>query len=175
MRYMVITDTHFGHYKLSDSGLRHEDADNIIFDNCKQDIGQGDIVIHLGDVCIGDEARWNDFFNLDIPGIHWLTKGNHDKRSDSWYLMHGWQFVAYSITIKRFGYKILLSHTPQPDNDSFDINIHGHFHNTDHRMNDPIHHARLCKKHHLVKLEHEYRPYTLKSLIREWEKKKNEK
>ena len=173
MRYMIITDTHFGHYKLLDHGLRHKDADNRILNNCRKIVTPADILIHLGDVCIGNEVQWNDFFNLDISGKHWLCKGNHDRKSDSFYVLHGWDFVGDQIIIKRFGYRILFSHQPQEDGNYFDINIHGHFHNTDYEAKDPVNCAKLCKKHYLVKLEHEYKPFLLKTIVRNWEKGKN--
>lgn len=87
-----------------------------------------DVLIHLGDICIGQDARAHEEFIKPIKSKKWLIKGNHDKKSDTWYLNHGWDFVGNRILLDRYAKKILLSHRPAPDG-NYDINIHGHQHN----------------------------------------------
>ena len=61
----------------------------------------------------------------------WLVKGNHDKKSYTWYLTHGWDFVGDSIRLYIHGKYVHFSHIPNP-NDYY-LNVHGHLHNNDHR------------------------------------------
>ena len=170
MRYIIITDTHINHKKLCENGLRPDDFEYKIIVNCLSELFDDDILIHLGDVSLGDDKSAHETLMSLSNCKKWLLLGNHDHRSDSWYIEHGWDFVGKTMSIKRFGYRILFSHDPQPNLSEFDINIHGHFHNTDHKTKDPTYNSILCNKHFLIFLEHEYKPLTLKSIIRKWEK-----
>ena len=90
-----------------------------------------------------------------------LIKGNHDKNSNNWYLRHGFDFVCDMIVID----DVLLSHKPQeilPE--GVTINIHGHFHDTDHRKNEPKYSKFLDPNvHKLFALEHtDLKPVKLK-------------
>jgi calcineurin-like phosphoesterase family protein len=95
-----------------------------------------------------------------LPGTKILVRGNHDKRTDHWYEGHGWMFCCSSILLTRFGKRILLTHRPFGSQEWFDLNVHGHNHNTvpkDH-MISPNNYC-LC-------LENEnYEPVLLESLI----------
>ena len=94
----------------------------------------------------------------------WLVRGNHDSKSYSWYSEHGWDFIAERITMKMFGKTIAFSHMPIKD-DGYDINIHGHFHNSDHRRHEPELLAIKNEKQKLVMMEHVYAPVNLQSLV----------
>lgn len=163
IKYWIITDTHFGHTKLHDYCNRPIGFEKQILQRLDR-IRKTDILIHLGDICIGNDAEWHCKFMECVVGKKWLLKGNHDRKSDTWYLTHGWDMVAESITLKRFGLTIALSHKPLIDN-GFDINIHGHFHNS------PLsrHEEDLAKiknyKYKLIFIEHEYVPIDLQRII----------
>lgn len=132
MKIYLITDTHFNHEKIKEYCGRPDNYEDIIWKGLKQ-ISTDSILIHLGDICIGDDENINNGFkSLLCKKI--LVKGNHDRKSDNWYLEHGWDFVCDKFQIERFGKKIMFSHTPSIDDGEFDINIHGHFHNTLHRL-----------------------------------------
>jgi len=60
--------------------------------------------------------------------------------------------------------KILFSHKPQIDT-GYDLNIHGHFHNSDHRRQEPELKAIANPKHHLIMMEHHYEPQSLRSIV----------
>jgi len=124
-----------------------------------------DVLIHLGDICMRDDAVWHSRFMYGMVCKKWLIRGNHDRKSAVWYLNHGWDFVADNFLMTRHGMKILFSHTPQPDS-GYDINIHGHFHN-----NSPDSYEKelsdiMTDKHRLLILEYiDYRPVKLQTFV----------
>lgn len=188
MRIWITTDTHFGHDNMVQYCDRPVDFGEKIakglFNNCKF----GDVLIHLGDVCIGKDEYWHNKYIKTLPCKKWLVRGNHDKKSDKWYLEHGWDFVAMKFQIYYQGKSILFTHIPELDRKleerllgagSFDINIHGHFHNTLDRLKrkewvTPTEEERnkgvvdiLCPKHKLLALEFtNYQPVILDNLIK---------
>lgn len=173
MKYWLITDTHFGHDKLVVWGARPFDFGTRIMDALVSTVTEEDVLIHLGDISFGGDAEWNLYLKK-LKCKKWLTTGNHDKRTISWYISHGWDFVAEAILIPLYGYRILLSHIPQPDSPTYDINIHGHFHNTDHRKHEPAISAILTDKHVLLALENNnYRPWDLQKVIEQFKRTDN--
>ena len=139
MRYWITTDTHLGHRKLEELSGRPLNFENLIIENHRKMILPDDILIHLGDfaLCKSDEyLKWNNAFTA-LPFKKILVLGNHDKKSDSWYYDHGWDFVCKSFSIKFLGNRILFTHIPQEKFHLHNINIHGHFHNNDHRFVEP--------------------------------------
>jgi len=132
MKIWIISDTHFGHDKLVELSGRPTNFTDLLLENLRK--VQGDIIIHLGDVCIGKDEDWHKAFMSRIPvGMKKiLLRGNHDSKSDSWYLKHGWDFVCDEFSGHYFGKKILFSHYPLPKAD-YNLNIHGHLHGNNHR------------------------------------------
>jgi calcineurin-like phosphoesterase family protein len=169
MNYWLTTDSHFGHEMLVEEGLRPKGFEDLIFKYLHNVIKKGDVLIHFGDISFGSDAEWNE--KLKVFDCHrWLLIGNHDKRTMSWYLDHGWNFVGDSIRLDIFGYKILMSHIPERDS-GYDINIHGHFHDTDHRKHEPEISALLTDKHVLLALEHNnYQPWNLRTVVEKFKK-----
>ncbi len=166
MKYWITTDTHFGHELLIREKIRPSYFAETVLRKLKQALEPDDVLIHLGDVSFKDDAMWNAKLMEVSPCKKWLVKGNHDKHSDFWYLSRGWNFVADRIRMHRFGVEIVFSHIPIKD-DGYDFNIHGHFHDNDHRKLEPELVAIANDKHVLVALETiNYMPITLKRLIR---------
>jgi calcineurin-like phosphoesterase family protein len=128
MNIFITTDTHFGHDKMIEFCGRPRNFEEIIKKKILKVVLAGDLFIHLGDICIGNDEIHNKWFTENIKCKKILVKGNHDKKSNSWYLSRGWDFVCESFSDKFFGKRVLFSHAPQKSN-NFDINIHGHFHN----------------------------------------------
>jgi calcineurin-like phosphoesterase family protein len=89
-------------------------------------------------------------------------RGNHDRKSNSWYLANGWDFVADEMTVTLFGMRIAFSHKPLTSYlyPGTGINIHGHHHNTLHHPEDQV-----TSRHKLVCIEHGYAPVTLQQLL----------
>ncbi len=162
MNYYVISDTHLGHDMLWKRGHRSIFFEAKIMKNLSI-IKEDDVLIHLGDFAFYDVDMWAQMFVEKVKGKKWLIKGNHDRKSNSWYLSHGWDFVADKVTLKMFGADILLSHIPQPDNGTFDFNVHGHLHDNNHRHEDAD--SILTEKHKLVFIEHHYAPQNLRKII----------
>ena len=180
MKIWLTTDTHFGHDKMRQYCGRPENFEKLILNNLSK-LEDNDILIHLGDFCIGNDSRWHKTFN-NFKFKKWLIKGNHDRKSNSWYFNNGWDFVSKRFIDKYFGKKILFSHCPQKDNGEFDVNIHGHFHNNLHRLLEGRYVvdgeeernkedlAVLTIKHTLLALEDVcYEPILLKEILRKSE------
>lgn len=146
---------------------RPKGFETLIMDNLRKNVKNDDLLIHLGDFCIGGDLLWHTFFHNNLPLTKkWLIRGNHDKKTNSWYLAHRWDFVGESIRDNLFGEKIVFSHIPIADDGTFTANIHGHFHNSDHRSREPELKALYTNKHQLIAIENtNYQPVLLNTLI----------
>jgi calcineurin-like phosphoesterase family protein len=87
-------------------------------------IGTHDILYHLGDVHFGTEQQLKDILK-SIRGRKYLIRGNHDKWSDTKYLMCGFDSVSDGMIVNN----CILTHKPVELHPSFMYNIHGHIHN----------------------------------------------
>ena len=79
MSFYVITDTHFGHYKLTEYNARPQDFTQKILDNLSTfKFSSSDVLIHLGDFCIGNDEMWTNAF---MTTVHCSNKygNNHGK------------------------------------------------------------------------------------------------
>lgn len=161
MNLWIIADTHFGHDAMMLHCNRPKSFEVAIFANLIHCVGADDVLIHLGDVCIYNDEKWHRLLSDEIPGKKWLIRGNHDKKSMTWYMSHGWDFVADSLGINVFGKRILLTHKPSLDLDGYDVNVHGHLHNTLHHPEDVVN-----TRHVLFVLEHHYAPMKLRTLVK---------
>lgn len=164
MKTWIITDTHFGHHKLTEIGERPEGFESIIFKNLKQ-ISPEDLVIHLWDFCIWMDASWHLAWNEALPTQKKiLIKGNHDCKSNSWYYDHWWSFVCDGFTDMFLGKQILFSHEPADMTLMHVLNIHGHTHGNAHR--DTEHCSFYWENNIDVALElNGYIPLTINSLL----------
>jgi len=164
MSIFLTTDTHFGHQKMEEYCGRPRGFEFLIYNSFKCLTDQ-DLLVHLGDVCIENDEKWHLMFIQTLQCKKILIRGNHDKKSNGWYSRHGWDFVCESFSDTLFKKRILFSHTPSRDDGSFDINIHGHFHNNLERLKrkewvtegeeERNKHdlANLTEKHKLISLE----------------------
>lgn len=162
MTLYVISDTHFGHNKMHDYCGRPVGFEETILSNISHTCRLDDVLIHLGDVCIYKDEYWHEKLMDARDCKKWLIKGNHDRKSNTWYLEHGWDFVADEIKFDMFGKILLLSHAPVLDRTDFDINIHGHLHNT---LDRPERLEGLTDRHRLIMCEHDYRPVQLRRVV----------
>jgi len=169
MKYWIITDTHFGHDKMIEYCGRPLEFENLILQNLSKCVNETDLLIHLGDICYWRDEYWHSEIQK-IKCAKWLVKGNHDSKSISWYLAHGWNFVGNSFTLDIFGGEILFSHTPVKDTGYF-MNIHGHFHNNEKQNYEPELKELLTDKHILLSMENNnYLPYNLKTIVDKFKK-----
>ncbi|QGH73313.1 MAG: hypothetical protein [Siphoviridae sp. cttb18] len=134
MKYYIITDTHFNHKKLIEYG-RQENFEELIWKGLKE-LPQDCTLIHLGDICIGNDLEVHSKLNYTLSNTikRILVKGNHDNKSNTWYLEHGWDFVCKSMSDHFYGQYITFSH--EPIKGVKNINIHGHFHDDEHRKRE---------------------------------------
>lgn len=153
VKYFLTADTHFNHELMKESCGRPEGFEQLIVDGWK-DLASDDILIHLGDVCIGNEAETHLKYIVPLKCKKILIRGNHDKRSGTWYMEHGWDWVCNSMTLERAGKKILFSHTPQVWDGYWAINFHGHFHNCNRRRWEAELQKDLLSGQRLLALEH---------------------
>jgi len=166
MKHWIITDTHFDHESCIEWCGRPKDFEEKIIKNSEQIVKDDDVFIHIGDISFGNNEFWNKELATRVKGKHWLVRGNHDSNSDTWYLRNGWDMVCDSFTLEKFGVRILFSHIPQEDKGQYDINVHGHFHNSDHRKKEPELNAILNDKQILIAVEYtNYSPVNLQKII----------
>lgn len=161
MKIYIISDTHLGHDKIKEYCGRPENHEQLLVEAMNR-ISADDCLVHLGDICIGDDADWHGCIqHLKCRKI--LVIGNHDTKSWSWYMEHGWDFACDAFRLKYAGRIIMFSHMPQPWDGVWEINVHGHLHNLGHRKNE---FNELQQWHRLYAPElMDYRPVELGTFI----------
>lgn len=187
MNISIISDTHFNHKNIQEYCNRPDGWTKQLIENMA--VIQSDILIHLGDVSLGNDPKWHNFVTESFTRKNWLVLGNHDGKSMSWYLNHGWDFVARNFTIYYYGLRILFSHRPYPfppmktitrelardvahsevmvdkERSNFDINIAGHVHNRRVKL-------ETWQKPFILE-EQDYKPIDLKEFLHEEINQKN--
>ncbi len=164
MKYWIITDTHYRHQAIIDKYGRPHDFESRI-DGSLAQIEDNDILIHLGDICFKDPAIVHHEKIKPLKCKKWLTIGNHDKKSPSWYIANGWDFVGESLVLPIYGKKIMFSHYPLVVPEGVDFNIHGHFHDNGHRKKDFL--TMLDNRHLLLAIERtNYQAVTLEHFFK---------
>ena len=134
MKYLITTDTHFGHEMLIEKGHRESNFSETILNNIKQVQGKENIIfIHLGDMFIGNDKYWAEELRIALSGFKRkiLVKGNHDNKSNNWYYnTGGWDFICDKFELKFNKKNLLFSHIPVLKEETKNIykNIHGHLH-----------------------------------------------
>lgn len=161
--YYILSDTHFGHEKMKEYCGRKDGFEWKIMKSLDV-IKKEDILIHLGDFCIGRDDYWHNEFIHRVEGKKILIIGNHDRKTTGWYLER-WDFVCNALELSIYGKKLLLTHEPRPSGDHYDINIHGHLHEDKHRIQEKID----DKKHYLISLELDgYQPQSLRKICEKY-------
>jgi len=156
VRRYLLPDAHYYHKNIEQFTGRPPDFINRINTNIKHIVRPQDEIIFLGDVIFGNKAQLKRILD-DLPGRKILTKGNHDRHSDTWYYNAGFSFVCDRIVIKKY----VLSHFPVNIEEG-QINIHGHFHNVPQSRWEPYLVKRLTDSHYLCSIElADYQPILL--------------
>ena len=161
--YWVIADTHFGHAKMVEHCFRPVDFEDRIL-NALSVIKPEDVLIHLGDFCFGNDEGWNRiFFDQCTATKKWLVMGNHDNKSSTWYLNHGWNWVGKSFCLDIYGKSAVFTHEPIVD--PIILNIHGHLHNNLHgEWKERV--EKIGTLNRLFSLEdQDYKPVNLRKLM----------
>ncbi len=134
MKIYIISDTHFNHDRIIEFCNRPANHEEILFKNMMK-IKKEDCLIHLGDFCWGEDAGTHTKYLEPLECRKILVMGNHDSKTWSWYMEHGWDFVCDVFRLKHAGKHVVFSHMPQAWDGVWEVNVHGHFHNTNHRLN----------------------------------------
>lgn len=131
MKVFVIADTHFGHSNIINYCNRPfrsvEQMDNIMIKLWNETISNKDIVIHLGDVGLGNKEYIGNIIS-GLQGKKILIMGNHDCYSEQFYREAGFNTVSkFPIVYNDF---FLMSHAPlQLSETTPYFNCYGHVHN----------------------------------------------
>jgi len=160
IRRYLVADAHYGHKRIQEFTGRPKGFEYKLNANIKHIVRPQDEIIFLGDVIFTNKDFLISMIS-DLPGRKILTKGNHDKHSDTWFYNAGFDFVCDRIVIGKY----VLSHFPVAIEEG-QINIHGHFHNVPTRRWEPYLYDRLTDNHYLCSLEiADYQPILLHSAI----------
>lgn len=164
MKYWIISDTHFNHAKIIEYCGRPADHETQMLGGMTK-IPTSDCLVHLGDICIGADEVVHGLIKESVKCRKILVIGNHDSKSTSWYMSHGWDFACHALRMEYCGKVVMLSHKPQPWDGIWDINIHGHLHNLG-RVKEIKHEMR--RWHRLYAPEaYNYVPVRLDKLIQD--------
>lgn len=131
----IISDTHFNHEKITDFCDRPQDYEKRLFKSMSR-LTASDTLVHLGDVCIGNDKYVHRKYIQPLECKKILVKGNHDHKSHHWYMNNGWDFSCDSFDMVYMNMRIAFSHEPLAWNGLWELNIHGHFHDLMHRDYD---------------------------------------
>lgn len=165
MNYWITTDTHFNHLQMIEYCGRPINFGILIRKHLKSMVKKGDVLIHLGDICIGNDTKCNNWFK-ELPSRNILVKGNHDNKSHKWYMENGWDLACDRLDLNIFGKKIAFTHIPVGWDGYFDVNIHGHFHNANYRRYEEDLKKIINSYHKLLAIEYtDYKPVNLDKFI----------
>ena len=158
-----IADTHFYHKNVIAYCNRPfktiEEMNEVMINNWNRIVKNDDIVYHLGDFSLNNNNIID--FVKKLNGKIYLVRGNHDKKTNSYYNRAGFEVIPTQTKLDE--HKIILSHRPLMDEQIPDgyVNIHGHMHNSD--LDEKIYSKN---KHKCVSVELiDYTPIELNKLI----------
>lgn len=172
MKIYLTTDTHFGHAML----LKHGRPENFETKILKElALVKGDMLIHLGDICMGNDAGWVGQF-MKIAKTNFkkvvLVRGNHDGKSYNWYLDQGFDHVCEYMRMRMFGKEILFSHMPILAEETetslyhkVHMNIHGHLHGAGKYSHRAVEGYEAGFHYDCAPDTHEYKPVKLEDIV----------
>ena len=165
LNFWLISDTHFNHTKLEDWGDRSGDWQEQLFQGIKA-IPDYEVLIHLGDICIGNDLEIHEKLMSVAPSTRILVRGNHDKKSMTWYYNHGWTTVVDGLEMIYNGHYLHLTHRPARPQGNNTWNIHGHTHGNMHRSEE---YCDFYSKEYHIDISPEirgYKPLRLDTLLK---------
>jgi calcineurin-like phosphoesterase family protein len=168
----LISDTHFGHDRITSYCDRPYTWADLIIANWKACVGTDDTIYHLGDLAFVNGRNRCTFQKMfsELPGRKILIKGNHDRASKAFYTACGFEYHKDSMLFQTIGNGVVLSHKPEKMEFPYAnaINIHGHFHNNVAERWEADLKALLTEKHLLFSLEETgYKPIELSEALKE--------
>lgn len=128
MAYYIISDTHFGHENIKKLCNRPDNFEELIIQDWRKR-NNSDVIIHLGDVSYrANPGIIHKNIIQQLPGRKILVRGNHDKKSQLWYMYNGWDFCCDEFSLVYANKKIRFIHRPPLEKDAYDITFFGHVH-----------------------------------------------
>lgn len=125
----IISDSHFNHPAIIDKfEHRRKDYAQQICRKVRNNVPDSATLIHLWDVIFYKHAELEWYLKRMWPCTKILVKGNHDKKSNSFYHDKWFDFVCDEIKI----WNVVLTHIPKWTLLRDEINVHWHLH-TNHR------------------------------------------
>ena len=122
----LISDTHFNHDNIATYCNRPANFTDLLIRRWQAVVKPGDLVIHLGDVAIGNRRKVKDIL-AELPGRKVLVLGNHDRmHGPDWWMEQGFDFACQALKYRN----VWLTHEPSTSlADGCEVNVHGHLHN----------------------------------------------
>ena len=152
MKRWVSGDCHFYHKRIAEYCGRPDNHLELIVNGLKEATRREDVLYVLGDVHFGTEGQLKDILSV-IKCRKYLIRGNHDRWTDTKYMLCGFSGVFDALQIGNF----YMTHVPTSPPEG-KVNLHGHIHNLG---------SKLDKSHRLYSPELEnYRPRLLESFIK---------
>lgn len=166
----TLSDTHFGHGNIIIHANRpfpnQAVMDAKLTANWNATVRPQDMVIVIGDMVWtgGDANKIRDYIKA-LNGRIILVRGNHDKRTNAFYLSAGIQFICERFVWEYCDKRFLFIHDPHyvtnDDKQNYYAVIHGHLHG-----NSPL--VRKINGQHFINVSVEnlnYRPTNLINLM----------
>ena len=167
-KFFVVSDLHINHQaSLKFEGRERfssvEEMNQTIVNNWNKTVSPEDTVYNLGDCFLGESIESQQILK-SLGGHKILIRGNHDKKSDSWYHDAGFEEVHNGLYLpsprQPGGLLHILTHMPLPyrEIEALELSIgliihnwHGHVHACEDRTftgNDiwehPEHYTNVC-------------------------------
>lgn len=150
MNYRIISDTHFLDPFPVNCGDRKKGFEKSLYKSLST-IPVNDVLIHIGDIARGNakDILVHKTYIEPLKCTKILVRGNHDNKSDAWYIDHWRDFVCDELTIKKYNKILRFIHIPTAETNEWAevfldrYVIHWHYHT--HRRNpNRITRHRLC-------------------------------
>ena len=154
----VIGDTHFMHdniIKYCERPFLPSEQDGIMISRWNNTVTIDDLVIHMGDFALHKNSEKAAWIINALKGRKILVKGNHDRKTDHWYLTHGFDFVCNSFVLD----DILFTHRPIENLKKWKFNIHGHIHQKKLEKYSDLRYINVCVE--VI----DYKPIKLETII----------
>lgn len=170
----LISDTHWNHRGIVEAGHRPPDHGEKSLEALRAYVGPQDTLVHLGDVIFSRAGELTGMLGSIRCRQKILVRGNHDLNRSPWYLSHGFDRVVDRLEISSPDEiretHLTLTHRPVVVS-SRTINVHGHLHTMEHRLEELPAGYQLGTTHLLFSLEWTgYRPVALNDFVLHYER-----
>ena len=163
MKRWVAADPHFYHNNIALYCGRPANHTNLIAENMARMVKREDVLYILGDVHFGTEQQLKTIL-ASIPGRKYLVRGNHDRWTDTKYLLCGFSGVFDALTIGN----VYMTHIPTEPPPGM-VNLHGHLHNLGYKGEPSFGdgYGEHCNNKHILYAPelYDYMPVRLEAIV----------